>query len=359
MAKQANKTVVGLFVLGAIILLVGALVIFGSGRFFKETHSFVAFFDGSVKGLNIGAPVMFRGVRVGKVEEFAVYYKRTENEFKIPVLLTLYPEKVIGLGLEMTEAEELEAWKAMLDEGLRAELQMQSLVTGQLGVQLDFHPDAPLKFHGLEEFNLPKDVREIPTVQSGLAVLTKQIEQIPLDQIVDDVRSTLRGIDDLVNSPETAKIIQYLQQTLKEARDLLRHVDAKVEPLYARVDQTLADTQVLVKNVDRHVDPLATSLTRTSDDARKLVNNVNGRIEPIHADLAQTTKKLRAALDAAEETLKTIDNMVDESSEFRFQIEAFLTEIALMARSLRAFADYLERNPDALLRGKTRRTGQQ
>lgn len=93
MAKQANKTVIGLFVVGAIILLVVALVVLGSGRFFKETHPYVAFFDGSVKGLSMGAPVMFRGVRIGKVEDFAVYYKRAKNKFKIPVLITLYPKK--------------------------------------------------------------------------------------------------------------------------------------------------------------------------------------------------------------------------------------------------------------------------
>ncbi len=154
MAKQANKTAIGLFVVGAIILLVVALVVLGSGRFFKETDRFVAFFDGSVKGLTVGAPVMFRGVRIGKVEDFSVYYKRAEREFKIPVLLTLYPEKVVGIGIEMTELEQKKQFQKLLEEGLRAELQMQSLVTGQLGVQLDFHPDAPLNFHGLEEFNL-------------------------------------------------------------------------------------------------------------------------------------------------------------------------------------------------------------
>ncbi|MDX2501314.1 MAG: MlaD family protein, partial [Deltaproteobacteria bacterium] len=87
MAKLANKTAIGLFVVGAIFLLVVALVVLGSGRFFKDTDRFVAFFDGSVKGLTVGAPVMFRGVRIGKVEDFAVFYKRAEGEFKIPVLL--------------------------------------------------------------------------------------------------------------------------------------------------------------------------------------------------------------------------------------------------------------------------------
>jgi len=359
MAKLANKTAIGLFVVGAIFLLVVALVVLGSGRFFKETNRFVAFFDGSVKGLTVGAPVMFRGVRIGKVEDFAVYYKRAEREFTIPVLLKLYPEKVIGIGIELTELKQEKQFQKLFEEGLRAELQMQSLVTGQLSVQLDFHPDAPLKFHGLEEFNLPKNVMEIPTIQTGLALLTEQIEQIPLDQIVDDLRSTLKGIDKVVNSPETTKSLLYFKQTMKEARNLLRHFDEKVDPLFARIDQTLADAQVLMKNVDRQVDPLATSLTRTSDDARKLVNNVNSRIEPVHADLANTTQKLRVALNAAEETLESIDDMIDENSEFRYQTEAFLTQIALMARSIRAFTDYLERNPDALLRGKIRRTGQQ
>jgi paraquat-inducible protein B len=358
MAKQGSKTMIGLFVVGAIALLVAALVLLGSGRYFKETHRYVAFFDGSVKGLAVGAPVMFRGVRIGKVEDFTVYFNRTEREFKIPVLMTLYSEKVVGLGIEFTEAQENKAWQDMLDDGFRATLQIQSMVTGQLVVQLDFHPDAPLKLHGMEEFNLPKDTVEIPTIQSGLQQFAKKIEQIPLDQIVDDLRSSLKGINALVSSPEIAKTLQYLEQTMKDARNLLRHIDEKVDPLAAQVDQTLKDAQVLFKNVDQRVDPLAASLTQTSDSARKLANNINRRIGPVQADLAETTKEFRTALNAAEQALESVDDMVDDNSEFRFQVDTFLSEITLMARSLRAFADYLERNPDALLRGKVRRAGQ-
>ena len=358
MAKQANKTMIGLFVVGAIVLLVAAIVLLGSGRYFKETHRYVAFFEGSVKGLSVGAPVMFRGVRIGKVEDFSVYYKGADNAFQIPVLITLYPEKVIGIGFEQTKEEEEKVWQEMLDTGLRAELQMQSIVTGQLSIQLDFHPDAPLKLHGLEDFNLPPDIKEIPTIQSGLQKLAKKIEQIPLEQIVDDLRSSLKGINKMINSPETAKTLHYFKQTMKDARNLLRHIDEKVDPLFAQVDQTLQDAQVLLRDVNKQVDPLAASLTQTADDARKLVNNVNKRIEPIQTDWTTTTKELRAALNAAEGALESVDGMMDENSEFRFQIDVFLREITLMARSLRSFADYLERNPDALIRGKIRRAGQ-
>ena len=362
MAKQANKTAVGLFVVGAIALLVAALIIFGGGKFFRETHRYVAFFEGSVKGLSVGAPVMFRGVRIGKVDDFQVYFDLKDEKFKIPVLITLYPDKVHGIGIDIekdwTDEQNETLWQDMLNEGFRAELQMQSLVTGQLAIQLDFYPNAPLKLYGIEEFDLPSDAREIPTVQSGLQQLTKTIEQIPLDQIVEDVRNTIKGINELINSPETAKTLHYFKQTMQEARDLLRHIDEKVDPLFAQVDQTLKDTQGLIRNVNGQVDPLATSITSTSDDARRLINNVNGRIEPMQTDWAETTKELRDALQAAEGALQSIDQMVDENSEFRYQAEAFLSEITLMARSLRAFANYLERNPDALLRGKLRRAGQ-
>jgi paraquat-inducible protein B len=360
MAKQANKTMIGLFVVGATALLVAALAIFGGGKFFVEAHRYVAFFEGSVKGLTVGAPVMFRGVRIGKVDDFEVFYDHKKDQFKIPVLITLYPDKVHGVGLEkeVSEAESLQFWKQMLEDGFRAELQMQSLVTGQLVIQLDFYPDSPLKLYGLQGFNLSPDILEIPTIQSGLQQLTKKIEQIPLGQIVDDLRLSLKGINDLINSPEIAKTLQYLEQTMKDARNLLRHIDEKVDPLAARVDQTLKDAQVLLKNVTKRVDPLAASLTQTSDSARQLANNVNRRIGPVQADLAETTKEFRAALNAAEGALESVDDMLDENSEFRFQVDTFLNEITLMARSLRAFADYLERNPDALLRGKVRRAGQ-
>ncbi|MBW2439547.1 MAG: MCE family protein [Deltaproteobacteria bacterium] len=360
MAKQANKTTVGLFVVGAIALLVAALIIFGGGKFFQKTDRYVAFFEGSVKGLNVGAPVMFRGVTIGKVDDFQVYYDAQETQFKIPVLITLNKGKVHGIGIEMevNREQRAEFWQQMLKSGFRAELQLQSLVTGQLGIQLDFYPDSPLKLYGTDGFDLPPDVREIPTIQSGLQQLTKKIEQIPLDQIVEDASAAIKGINKIINSPETAETLRYLKQAIQDARNLVRRIDEKVDPLFAQVDQTLKDSQALLENVDRQVDPLAASLKQTSDDTRKLVNNVNSRIEPIQAEWSKTARELRAALNAAEGTLESIDGMVDETSEFRFQVEQFLGEITMMARSLRAFADYLERNPDALLRGKIGREGQ-
>ena len=171
MSKKANKTIIGVFVVAAVAMLVAAVLIFGSGKFFKEKSEYIAYFDGSVKGLRIGAPVVFRGVRIGEVQDIALHYYHQELEFKIPVMITLYPDKVIGMGLETSPQEEDKSWAKLLDDGLRASLEMQSIVTGQLLIALDFHKDAPLNLQGLKELKLGPDVKEIPTIKTGLQLL--------------------------------------------------------------------------------------------------------------------------------------------------------------------------------------------
>ena len=356
MSKKANKTLIGVFVVAATAMLVAAVLIFGSGKFFKEKHEYVAYFHGSVKGLRVGAPVVFRGVRIGEVKDIALHYYRDELAFKIPVILTLYPEKVIGIGLEESPEQEAAAWKKLLDEGLRASLEMQSIVTGQLLIGLDFHKDAPLDLQGLEDLKLGPNVLEIPTIKSGLQLLGKKLEALPLDKIAADLQSSIRGIKDFVNSPEIGQGLLYFKQTMQEARNLISHVDKKVNPLFAQVDQTLLDAQKLLRAVDDQVDPLATSVKGTSDDAGKLFRNVNQRIGPLQADLNKTTATLRSALSSAESAINEIDGMVSDESDLRYYIDIFMREITLAARSVRALADYLERNPDALLRGKVSRT---
>lgn len=355
MSKQANKTLIGVFVVAAIVMLVAAVFIFGSGKFFKEKHDYVAYFDGSVKGLRIGAPVLFRGVRIGEVQDIALHYYRQDLAFSIPVRITMYPEKVIGIGYEDSPAEEAASWKKLLDDGLRATLEMQSIVTGQLLIALDLHKDAPLNLRGLEELKLGPDVLEIPTIQSGLQLFGKKLEELPLDKIAADLQSSLRGINDFVNSPEFDKSLHYVKQTMREARDLIVKMNEKVDPLFARVDQTLLEAQKLLRNVDGQVVPLATSVKGTSDDAGKLLRNVNKRIGPVQAELNKTTAQLRSALVSAESAIGEIDSMVSDESDLRYYIDIFLRELTQSARSIRALADYLERNPDALLRGKVNR----
>jgi paraquat-inducible protein B len=355
MSKQANKTAIGVFVIVAVVLAVAAIIIFGSGKFFTKSEFYVAYFKGSVKGLRIGAPVVFRGVKVGDVTQIRIYSNREEKTVEIPVIFKVEPDNFHSIGPEMEEDETY--FDTVIKMGLRAQLETQSIVTGQLIINIDFFPDTPLNLKGDKGIDFGKDIREIPTIQTFSQRLGKTIEEVPIGELAESLRNSLKGIEGFVTSEEFSKSLHYFKQTMRETRNLVRRVDTKIDPLFADVDQTLKDAQAMLQNMNTQVAPVAGSIKQTADDARKLVNNVNKRVRPIQADLAKTTKSLRAALDTAEDALEEIDGMASQNSEFRYQIDIFLREITLMARSLRSFADYLERNPDALIRGKMRREG--
>jgi paraquat-inducible protein B len=359
MSKQANKTAIGVFVVGAVVLAVAAIIVFGSGKFFVKTDLFVAYFPGSVKGLRIGAPVVFRGVKIGEVTKMKLYSIRKDLAVVIPVIFKVDPDSIhdVGTVVGTDEKSDEQHMRAMIERGLRARMDTQSFVTGQKMINIDFYPDTPVRLLGKDGIDLGEDIFEIPTIKTLEQEIGKTIEEIPIGELAESLKNSLKGIEGFVTSDEFRKSLHYFKQTLKEARELVSHVDKKIDPLFADVEQTLKDAQAVLRNVDSQVDPLAGSIIRTSDEARKLVNNVNKRVRPIQADLAKTTKSLRAALETAEDSLEEVDGMVSENSEFRYQIDIFLREITLMARSLRSFADYLERNPDALIRGKVTREG--
>ena len=151
MSKPANKTMIGAFVVGAVVLAVAAIVLFGSGKFFQKTEPWLTFFHGSVKGLNVGSPVVFRGVQIGQVTDIIVGFDASKLEVLIPVFFEVDPEKFKDIG-SPAETEELEMHKALIDRGMRTQLQIQSLVTGQLLINVDFYPDTPANLIGIDRF---------------------------------------------------------------------------------------------------------------------------------------------------------------------------------------------------------------
>ena len=152
---------IGAFVVGAVALAVAAIVLFGSGRFFKDTDKWVAIFPGSVKGLNVGSPVVFRGVQVGQVTEIIVNFDPGRIEVIIPVLYETDPERFRHIGPQVI-ADDKELHEALVAQGLRAQLQMQSLVTGQLVINMDFFPNSPAKLYGVAKAKLGDEVEASP-----------------------------------------------------------------------------------------------------------------------------------------------------------------------------------------------------
>ena len=158
MSTKVSKTAIGAFVLSAIALLIAAVIVLGAGKLFTREHTYISYFDGSVKGLSVGSPVMFHGVKVGTVTDISITVIPGNQGLKIPVVFTLAPSKFKGIGVEF-QRDPGAIEKAVKEFGLRTQLQSQSLVTGQLMISLDFFPEKQPQYAGLT-----KEYPEVPSV---------------------------------------------------------------------------------------------------------------------------------------------------------------------------------------------------
>ncbi len=353
MSKPVNKTMIGLFVVGAIALVVVAIGVLGSGKLFKVSTPYVMVFEGSVKGLNVGSPVVFRGVKLGMVSSIRMRADYASKTFTVLVFTDFDPSQVEIVNMDEATAKGLSKkdryanMRELISRGLRAQLEMQSIVTGQLQIALDFYPDKPAVFTGIV-----KTVEEIPTIPTPLQQLTKKLESLPIEEIFNNANSAMAGIANLVQSPELKDSIANLNIALKDVQTLVRNVDAQVKPLGAGLSETIRDTQKLIKNADSQVASLGTNLNETIGDGRKLIRNIDGSVESIKVNLEGTLSTATAALKQAEKLLQELESTAREDSSLMYRLTETLREVEKAARSLSTLTDYLERHPEALLGGK-------
>ena len=334
---------IGAFVIVAVVLAVVAVIVFGSGRFFKRTEQWITFFSGSVRGLNVGSPVVFRGVQVGQVTDIIVGFDAAKLEILIPVLFEIDQEKFRDIGTRVTTSE-VEMRKALIDRGLRTQLQMQSLVTGQLLINLDFYPDTPAKLIGLDRFEdkiSVEDWWEIPSIPTPLQELEKALGELNVKEITEDVRRAADGIAKLVSSPDLHASIGELRQMLIAVKEVAQKVDAQVEPLATSLDQTLAEARAGI------------------GDARKLIGNIDKQTTPLFARIQKAAESAQKALEQVDTTLKSIENLAEEGTQLRYEVSTALREVGAASRSVRILADFIEQHPDAILRGRAVQTGGQ
>ena len=388
MARKANPALLGAFVLGAVVLAVAALVVFGGGKFFRSTQPWVAYFDESIKGLAVGAPVTFRGVRVGAVTDIKVVLDTKKDEVRIPVFFELEADRITQLGgKERLFEKGRPRAHHLFQQGLRAQLQTQSFVTGQLAINLDFFPHSPIRL-----VSGPWPYPECPTVPSALASLGRSLDDLDTAQLAKDLRDIMQGAAQLLNGPELKSALATANSALTGVNRLVANADARITSLgggldkaSARATETLEVVQALVKRFDgQTVTALnetlkdASALVRNLDDktvaelndtlvaARQLVQRVDGEtvpaanqlltdLRPLVEDLRGAAVVARSALEQAEVTLATVDGALEEGSPLRHEVRVTLRELAGAARSFRVLSNYLERNPSSVIFGKNSR----
>jgi paraquat-inducible protein B len=316
MAQKSNSRLIGAFVVGAVALLVVGVLVFGGGRYLKTKIKSVLYFEGSLAGLDIGSPLTFRGVKIGTVTGIVIQYDVEHQRLRIPVYAEIEEDRIDVVSGTRTTHNINE----LIDRGLRAQLQVQSLVTGQVSVNLDFHPEAPARLVGTEPgiAELPTIPSDVDVLKSNLASVLNKFSGLPLDQISSGVVDVLRSSD----------------QALKDSHQLLTNLDIQVKPLsdsairaFDQADRAFADVQALIKDADI--------------DLPKLVPAV-----------LQVMHRIGESLDQVDATLRGAQGVVAPSSRLNLEVSQTLQEIRTTATAIRVLAEFIQRNPNALLVGK-------
>jgi paraquat-inducible protein B len=326
MNKKISPTLIGAFVIGAVALLVIAVIAFGSGRLFRQTKEFVVYFDGTVNGLNIGAPVKFRGVEIGSVKNILLQLERDIEVHRIPVIFEVDLKKITSRGAAGTILEDPNALKTAIDQGLRAQLRTESLVTGVLYIGIDLFPGT------LARFVQParSTYTEIPTVPTALerveltaGEILAKLSEVDFKGMMDSVARAVDGVGQLVNSPALKSALQRLDQTMP------------------KVDEAIVEIRKMTSSLDGNITTLSANLQQTSDEARIAMQQA-----------ALTMKQTDAALKEAEAAMINVRGISDPDSVTFYELGRSLREVSAAARSLRLLSNSVERNPRALIFGK-------
>jgi paraquat-inducible protein B len=313
--KKANPAVIGGFVVGALLLGAVAVLVAGGGALFERKEHAVIYFSGAVTGLAVGAPVNFRGVRVGQVTDIKLQFDASDLSARIPVYITIDPRKVRMLGGQKLSVADV-PFEKFIEKGMRAQLAVQSLVTGQLDVELDFHPEAPAVFVGEQS-----DANEIPAMRSDFDTFRDQLSQLPLRKISDDLLETMQSVRQLAATANGE-----LAATAGSARQTTAALTKAIEQLQGDASRTLASVQKLSEHVDRAVTTLSPQLD-------------------------QTLQTAQAALKDADATLAHTSELTAPGAPLRANLEEALRNLAVASEALRNFSETIDRNPQALILG--------
>jgi len=221
MSRKVNKTAIGVFVVVALVLLTIAIGVFGSGELFKRTNKYVLYFDGSVKGLSIGAPVMFRGVSIGTVKDISLIYDSKAGTILLPVIVEIEQGRIKGT----PSFSGLDADKKMIALGLRGNLQVQSFLTGQLMISFDFYPERQATLRGIAN-----QYPQLPTLPTSPDIF-ETIENLPIKEIAKNLEASTQGINKLLNSNEIPRSLYDFQNTLQETKEAMHSVSLLTEYL--------------------------------------------------------------------------------------------------------------------------------
>jgi len=328
MSQKANPTAIGLFFVLGLALGLAGLVVFSSRSMFHPQYKKILYFNASLKGLSPGAPVKFRGVTIGSVTEILIRHNQASNDFAMPVVIALDKKLAQSKSDDVLQIGSQSRLDELVRQGMRGRLDAESLVTGVLYIALDIVPNAPPPvFHQLKP-----EYQEVPTLSSDIQQLLTNMRrllaeaaEIDVRKLIDNLNGVLTRVDTSLSQLNFPEINAGATNLFRVAYQVLTTPDLTNSLTALR--QTLCQAQTLLTRVDDRFDPLADGLTNTLLDAQK------------------TLADLRAGA-------RNIFDMLGPDSALRPNLNQMLSELSNASRAIADLADFIERNPNALLAGK-------
>jgi paraquat-inducible protein B len=322
MSVRANPTAIGLFMLGALALTVLGIATLASKAWFGDRPTFISFFEESVNGLERGAAVKFQGVPVGTVSELLIQINQVDKTFLVPVEYEIDLQRLTTEVGEFLHLDDEEVLERQIADGLRAQLQMESLVTGILYIELTYRPDAVRPARVARPTTHP----EIPTTPSLLAAF----------------------------GTEAGSLVADVLQILFRVNEMLEEVD--MQGLNAAVVASAQAVERLVGSPElqaaiNEVPDMAAQFSRTLAEFERLGERLGEAMGPLQSGMESTFSETTLTLQSARKTIEETRGLITTDSGIGYGLEQALVSLREAAEALRTLVITLERNPDMLIRG--------
>ena len=324
MSQKAHNLKTGIFVLVGLAIALLVIVVVGSGRLFARRVPVIVYFESSVNGLSVGAPVKFKGVPIGEVKRIQIAFDETSIRQYIPVLLELDEDRVVSAADQSIDLNDRVFMQQEVDRGMRASLEIESVITGRLYVQLDYFANAPPPTY----LGRTATYFEIPTISTGLSEFVQSLTRTDIAGLAADLRDLMRTVDEAVKAFEVTSIRSELVATLKSMQVLL-------------ASTSLTNT--------------LQSLTLTSDQARDFLQRADPKLSALSTDVAQLSEEAVRTLAELRLTLENVSSILGPDSLVLGRLGESLEDLSEASLSIQRFAESLNRTPSALIGGRTLR----
>ena len=306
MDTNKKALLIGTFIVFITAIFIMSVGVLGSGSFFTNKVKYIMYFNDSVKGLKKGAKVAFKGVTVGEVHEINIVLNQTSFEAVNQVVVQIdrnrlksYDDRLFDFGYGVKKMTQ-----KLIKKGLKAQLQMESIVTGVLMINLDFDNKFPSNF-----VDKNGDYIEIPTLPSGLSQITQTLNKIPLDHILSKFSKILDNLEKVTSNDAISNIIDNLDKTIK-------------------------------------------NLENATNEVNSVFKKVDVEILPIMKNLDEMVKEAKETFIELKDVTANLNDMSSDDSKFRYDLEKTMEALTRASKSVETLTDYLNRNPNAIIFGK-------